>query len=93
MPLHSAGIDVTYSNDEKYLMKRDSDKVWPGDGPPPWAVPILQDGEYVVAQTTACLEYLGRTHGYIPDGSKTQGNCLQLALNAADICKEPGLPC
>ena len=34
------------------------------------------------------MEFLGRKHGYIPEGAEEQANCLQLALNAADIWAE-----
>ena len=59
-----------------------------GIGVPPFFCPILRDGDFTLAQTPAIMEFLGRKHGYIPDGAEEQANCLQLALNAADIWAE-----
>lgn len=61
-----------------------------GDHPgfPAAACPVLVKGNFSLAQTPAIMEFLGRQHGYLPDGSEAQANCLQMALNAADMWAE-----
>ena len=56
--LEDAGVEYTYSRDERYLLKRDGPKEWPGPGAPPFATPVLTDGDFAIAQTTAVLEYV-----------------------------------
>ena len=61
-----------------------------GGAAPAFAAPVLRivDEDFTLAQTTAILEFLGRRHGYIPMSDTAQANCLQLALNAADMWEE-----
>ena len=54
-----------------------------GIGAPPFFCPILREGDFTLAQTPAIMEFLGRKHGYIPEGAEAQANCLQLALNVS----------
>ena len=63
-----------------------------GTGFPAFACPVLTKGHFAVAQTPAIMEYLGKKHGYLPDGAEAQANCLQMALNAADLWAEVCAP-
>merc|ERR1719456_702929 len=55
---------------------------------PAMACPVLTDGDLSVSQTPAIMAYLGKRLGYEPEGAEKQANCLQMALNAADIWSE-----
>jgi glutathione S-transferase len=81
--LHDAGVDYTLVRDVSAATAQDI-------GAPAFASPILRQGHFTVAQTTAILQFLGRRHGYAPAdmSEEVQANCLQLALNAADIWSE-----
>jgi glutathione S-transferase len=71
--LEDAGID--------YELDRENVGKWTtsgGDGAmnvagyPCFAAPVLVDGDFTVAQTTAVLEYLGKVTGRIPADPKSQ---------------------
>jgi glutathione S-transferase len=57
-------------------------------GPPPFAPPILRAGEFVIAQTSAILHFLGRRHGLAPDDEAGQLHALQVQLTIADLVNE-----
>ena len=83
--LEDAGEAYDLVRDLSTVTGTDSD----GVGVPAFACPVLRRGNFTLAQTTAILEYLGRQHGYMPrGGAEADANCLQLALNAADIWQE-----
>lgn len=57
-------------------------------GLPPYAPPILVDGDFVLAQTAAICAYLGERHGLAPDDPKKRMQALQLQLTIADVTDE-----
>lgn len=54
----------------------------------PFAPPILEDGELVVAQTAAICDLLGRRHGWAGEGEAEHVAVLQLVLTALDVVDE-----
>ena len=49
---------------------------------------VMTDVASASTSTTAIMQVLGGRHGYTPASDTAQANCLQLALNAADIWEE-----
>ncbi|MFT7625302.1 MAG: glutathione S-transferase [Myxococcota bacterium] len=61
-----------------------------GDAPgtPPFAPPILKDGELVLAQTAAICAYLAERHGLVPDDAAARATAQQHQLTLEDIVNE-----
>ncbi len=57
-------------------------------GIPPFAPPVLVDGELVLSQTAAICDYLARKHGLVPAGEGARANALQLLLSVMDVYAE-----
>jgi glutathione S-transferase len=55
---------------------------------PPFAVPALQDGEVIVAQTAAILLYLGPRLGLAPESEADRLWAHQIQLTIADLVEE-----
>lgn len=55
-----------------------------GDARPPFAPPVLKDGDRVIAQTANILLYLGPRHGLMPDDEAGRLWTHQLQLTIAD---------
>jgi len=58
------------------------------DGQPPYAAPILVDGDLVLAQSAAICAYLGERHDLAPDDDIGRWQALQLQLTIADVTDE-----
>lgn len=56
--------------------------------PPPFAPPFLRDGDVVVAQTVAILQYIGPRCGLVPDDDAGRLAVHQVALTIADFVDE-----
>lgn len=59
-----------------------------GDGPVPFAPPIVRDGDLVLAQTANILHYLGARVGLAPDDERGRLRAHQLQLTIADFFDE-----
>lgn len=59
-----------------------------GTKTPPFAPPILKDGEMVVSQTAEILRWLGERHGLVPSGEQARRFVAQLQLTLADLVAE-----
>lgn len=57
-------------------------------GLPPYAPPILVDGDVVLAQSAAICAYLGERHGLAPEDPARQKQALQLQLTVGDVSDE-----
>ncbi|MGB5703731.1 MAG: glutathione S-transferase [Polyangiales bacterium] len=57
-------------------------------GHPPYAPPVLVDGELVLAQSAAICAYLGERHGLAPDDPGRRKQALQLQLTVGDVADE-----
>lgn len=55
---------------------------------PPFAPPILVDGEIMVTQTPLIMDYLGARHGLTPLGENDRRRALQLSMLLADFLVE-----
>jgi len=55
---------------------------------PPFAPPVLVDGDVVIAQTANILAYLGERHGLVPDDPAGRYWTAQLQLTLADWVDE-----
>jgi glutathione S-transferase len=55
---------------------------------PPYAPPILIDGDLVLAQSAAICAYLAERHQLAPDDSAGRWEALQLQLTIADVADE-----
>lgn len=59
-----------------------------GSGQPPFAPPILKEGELLLAQTATICRYLGERHGLAPDSEADRYRADQLQLTIADLVME-----
>jgi glutathione S-transferase len=59
-----------------------------GEGPPPFAPPILKHGPLVLAQTANILFYLGPRLGLVPDDEPSRLRANQVQLTIADFISE-----
>lgn len=50
-----------------------------------WARPTLKEGDFLLGQTSAILQYLGRKHGYDMEDAMDQAHVNQVCNNAADM--------
>ena len=57
-------------------------------GTPPFAPPVLQDGEIFIAQTATICRYLGMRHGLAPEDESGQWQAEHLQLTIADFVDE-----
>ncbi len=57
-------------------------------GHPVFAPPILRQGELVLAQVAAIVQYLGQRHGLWPADPAGSAQALQLQLSLADVVQE-----
>lgn len=57
-------------------------------GMPPYAPPILVDGDTVIAQSAAICAHLGERHGLAPDDADRRKQVLQLQLTIGDVADE-----
>ena len=57
-------------------------------GRPPYAPPVLVDGELVLAQTGAICAYLGERHQLAPTDPAARWQALQVQLTIADVTAE-----
>ena len=57
-------------------------------GHPIFAPPVLKQGDFVLAQTAAICDYLGRRHGLAPAGAEGAAHALELQLTLADLVVE-----
>jgi len=57
-------------------------------GMPPYAPPILVDGDIVLAQSAAICAYLGERHGLAPEDPAGRKQALQLQLTVGDVSDE-----
>jgi glutathione S-transferase len=57
-------------------------------GQPPYAPPILVDGDLVLAQSAAICAYLGERHGLAPEDAGPRKQALQLQLTIGDVSDE-----
>jgi len=55
---------------------------------PPFAPPILIDGDVMVTQTPLIMDYLGARHERAPSGEKQRRRALQLSMLLADFLVE-----
>lgn len=55
---------------------------------PPFAPPILVDGDVIVTQTPLIMDYLGARHGLSPDDENGRRRALQLSMLIADFLVE-----
>lgn len=55
---------------------------------PPFAPPILKDGDRIVCQTPLVLDYLGVKHELVPDDAVARSWTLQLTMLLADFLVE-----
>ena len=53
-----------------------------------FAPPVLKRGDFVLAQTAAICDFLGRRHGLAPDGAEGAAHALELQLTIADLVAE-----
>lgn len=58
------------------------------DGLLPFAPPILEDGDLILAQTANICAYLGQKHGLAPASLEAQAHALQLQLSIMDLVSE-----
>jgi glutathione S-transferase len=59
-----------------------------GGGTPPFAPPILVDGELVLSQSSNICRYLGERHGLAPAEEGARWHAAALALTLADVSDE-----
>lgn len=57
-------------------------------GTPPFAPPVLQDGEVFIAQTATICRYLGTRHGLAPEDEAGRWQAEHLQLTIADFVDE-----
>lgn len=57
-------------------------------GYPVFAPPAIKKGNFVLAQTTAILSYLGKKHGAAPTSDEDLAKCDQLNADVADVFVE-----
>jgi glutathione S-transferase len=57
-------------------------------GHPIFAPPVLKHGDYVLAQTAAICDFLGRRHGLAPPDDAGAAHALELQLTVADLVAE-----
>ncbi len=60
----------------------------PDHAEPPFAPPILVDGDVMVTQTPLIMDYLGARHGLTPTGENDRRRALQLSMLLADFLVE-----
>jgi len=85
--LEDAGIPYTMNREvNDYCLSRGEGAK--NKGYPAFASPALVDGDFTVAQTTACCEYVGTLAKTTPADPKMAANVLQLACDAADLWAE-----
>jgi len=60
----------------------------PGHAEPPFAPPILKDGDTLVTQTPLIMDYLGERHGLTPQDDGARRRTLQLSMLLADFLIE-----
>ena len=61
----------------------------PGVVAPVFAPPIIRKGEFVLSQTAAILQYLGRLFGLYPSGgAEEEARAMQLTLTVMDYVSE-----
>ena len=53
-----------------------------------FAPPVLRKGDFTLGQTTAIMDYLGRTHGMLKGSAEQLATANQLTLDVADIGSE-----
>jgi len=53
-----------------------------------FAVPAIQEGDFTITQTCACMQYLAERCGAGLDSAQDKAKAAQLALDAADITTE-----
>ncbi|HEY8494532.1 MAG TPA: glutathione S-transferase [Myxococcota bacterium] len=58
------------------------------DGHPIFAPPVLKQGGFVLAQTAAICDFLGRRHGLAPRDERDAAHALELQLTVADLVAE-----
>jgi glutathione S-transferase len=58
------------------------------EGHPIFAPPVLKRGEFVLAQTAAICDFLGRRHGLAPSDEAGAAHALELQLTIADLVAE-----
>jgi glutathione S-transferase len=58
------------------------------DGHPIFAPPVLKHGEFVLAQTAAICDFVGRRHGPAPADEAGAAHALELQLSIADLVAE-----
>jgi glutathione S-transferase len=61
---------------------------WRDDANPPFAPPVLRDGDLLIAQTAAILLYLGNRHGLSPRNTKQRLWTHQIQLTICDCVSE-----
>jgi len=63
---------------------------WAGkrEGHPIFAPPVLEQGEFVLAQTAAICHFLGQRHGLAPADEAGAAHALELQLTIADLVGE-----
>jgi len=65
------------------------DRVAQGLQRPVFAPPAIIQGDFVLAQTPAIMDYLGKAHGYGPgDDPKAAASQLQLLMDIGDVTSE-----
>jgi len=57
-------------------------------GIPPFAPPILQAGDLVLAQTAAICAWIGERHGLVPADPEARAHAVQLQLTVMDLVAE-----
>jgi glutathione S-transferase len=57
-------------------------------GHPVFAPPVLKQGDFVLAQTAAICDFLGRRHGLAPADEAGAAHALELQLTIADLVGE-----
>jgi glutathione S-transferase len=57
-------------------------------GHPVFAPPVLKQGDFVLAQTAAICDFLGRRHGLAPRDEAGAAHALELQLTIADLVSE-----
>ena len=60
----------------------------PSHAEPPFAPPILKDGDTLVTQTPLIMDYLGERHGLTPQDDGARRRTLQLSMLLADFLIE-----
>lgn len=60
----------------------------PDHAKPPFAPPILKDGDTLVTQTPLIMDYLGVRHGLAPENENERRRALELSMLLADFLVE-----